>query len=284
MTLPAPVTAEEVERGFNNRVAVPDHLEWFARWAQRSREAVAALSPRLDLRYGSNPKETLDLFVPQGSVRGVLVFIHGGYWRSLDKADHGFVAPAFVAQGIAVANLNYDLCPQVSIATIVEETRRAVAFLAREAPRLGIPAAPLVVSGHSAGGHLAAMLLSTPAQAFGLERHPLTGAVSLSGIHDLAPLLLFSYNADLRLTEADVRPLSPVHLAPAGPAPIVAAVGGNETDEFLRQTDLLWDAWPTQRLPGMAGPLRIAGRHHFDVVFDYADPDSLLTRATLGLF
>ena len=235
------------------------------------------------MRYGPGPKETLDLYLPAGRPRGLFVFIHGGYWRSLDKADHGFVAPPLVAEGLAVANLNYDLCPQVTVAAIVAEMRRAVAYLVREAPRLGIPAAPLVVSGHSAGGHLAAMLLATPAAAFGVDEHPLTGAVSLSGVHDLAPMVLFSANVDLRLTPEDARAVSPLHLPPATTAPILLAVGANETSEFIRQTDLLWDAWPANRPPGMAAPLHVPARHHFDVVMDYADPASALTRATLAL-
>jgi arylformamidase len=110
------------------------------------------------------------------------------------------------------------------------------------------------------------------------------GAVSLSGVHDLEPLLLSSYNADLRLDAAGACALSPVHLQPQSPGPLLLAVGARETSEFLRQTDLLWDAWPAARPPGAQGPLRLPGRHHFDVVFDYADPGSALTRATLDLF
>ena len=280
----APYTPASVERGYNNRAAVPDYQAWFDHWAARSREAERALAPRLDVRYGRGPKETLDLYLPAGRPRGTLLFIHGGYWRSLDKAEHGFVAPAFVAQGIAVANVNYDLCPAVAIADIVEEIRRAVAFLQREGARLGAPSTPLVVAGHSAGGHLAAMLHATPAAALGGGAHPVRGALSLSGVHDLEPLPLSSMNADLRLDAASARAASPVHLAPQTGAPLVLAVGANETSEFLRQTDLLWDAWPQARPPGMERPLRVAQRHHFNVVSDYEDADSALTRATLGLF
>ncbi len=277
-------TAELVERGYNNRAAVPDHPQWFAKWAQLSAQAKSALAPELDLRYGPNPKETLDLFVPPGRSRGTFVFIHGGYWRALDKVDHLFVATPFVAQGYAVAVINYDLCPDVGIATIVDECRRAVAWLVREGERHGANPAPMVVGGHSAGGHLAAMLVATPAEAFGATRHPLAGAVSLSGVHDLRPLTLFSGNADLELDEAEAARLSPILHRPATGVPIVVAVGGDETSEFIRQSDLLWDAWPANRPAGESGPLVIADRHHFSVVVDYADPGSALTRATLALF
>ena len=278
------LTIEQVERGYNNRAAVPEYPQWFERWAERSTEALRALAPRSDVRYGPNPKETLDLFVPAGRTRGLFVFIHGGWWRSLDKADHAFVAPTFVAQGIAVANLNYDLCPDMPIAGIVEEVQRAIAFLARDGSRIGVAAMPMVVAGHSAGGHLTAMLHATSPAALGLERHPVAGAVSLSGVHDLAPLVHYSLNSDFRLDSSLARELSPVHRAPQSRAPILAAVGADETSEFLRQTDLLWEAWPGNRPRGATAPLRIPGRHHYSVVMDYADPTSALTEATLALF
>jgi arylformamidase len=278
------LTAEEVERGYNNRAAVPDHLQWFERWAKASAEARAKYAPKLDLRYGPGPKETLDLFLPAGRPRGTLMFVHGGYWRALDKSDSSFVAGPFVEQGIAVAVQNYDLCPQVTIAHIVEETRRCVAWLAREGAKHGADPSNLVVSGHSAGGHLAAMMLATPAPGFGLERPPVAGAVSLSGVHDLAPMVQFSFNADFRLDAAEAARLSPALLPVASRAPILAAVGADETVEFLRQAQLLWDAWPANRPSVDGGPLAIPGRHHFSVVFDYADAQSRLTTRTLALF
>jgi arylformamidase len=283
MTKPA-YTPELVERGYNNRAAVPEFATWFERWAQRSAEAYAALRPQRDIRYGPGPKETLDLFLPDGRPRGLLVFIHGGWWRALDKSDHGFVAGPFARQGIAVANVNYDLCPDVPVGDIVREMQRAVAFVVREGERLGVPTAPLVVAGHSAGGHLTAMLHATPAATFGLEQHPVTGAVSLSGIHDLEPLLLYSLNSDFRFDLAEAQRLSPALHKPQTTAPILAAVGADETSEFVRQTDLLWDAWPANRPPGVKQPLHVPARHHYSVVFDYADADSALTRATLALF
>jgi len=140
------------------------------------------------------------------------------------------------------------------------------------------------VSGHSAGGHLAAMMLTTDWREMGLERDPIAGAVSVSGVHDLAPMLLFSYNTDIKLDATEARRLSPVHLEPRSQAPLLIATGANETSEFLRQAQLMWDAWPANHPPGTTGPLYIAGRDHFSVVADYADPASELTRATLALF
>ena len=279
----APTSAADIERGYNNRAAVPEHPAWFARFAAASDEAVAALAPRRDVRFGRGPKETLDLFLPAGTPRGTLAFIHGGYWRSLDKAEHAFVAPAFVAQGLAVANINYDLCPTVTIADIVGQATRAIALLARDKARLGL-AGPLVVAGHSAGGHLAAMAIATPADAFGTDAHPVRAAVSLSGVHDLTPLVLSSMNADLRLDLDAARAMSPALLRPATPAPVAIVVGADETGEFLRQSALLFDAWASNRPAGLSAPVQVPNRHHFNVVMDYLDADSALTRTTLALF
>ena len=277
-------TPEFVERGYNNRAAVPDHPLWLARFTASSAETRTALSPKLDLRYGLGPKETLDLFLPQGHARGTFAFLHGGYWRMLDKSDFSFVAAPFVARGFAVAVVNYDLCPEVSMATIVEESRRAIAWLAREGAAHGASPDRIVVGGHSAGGHLAAMLFMTDWVALGIMRDPIAGAVSLSGVHDLAPMVQFSFNADFKLDAAEAARLSPVLMTPRSRVPLVLAVGADETSEFIRQTRILWDAWPANRPPGARAPLIIRGRHHFSVVVDYAEAESELTQATLALF
>src|SRR5207253_2152006 len=122
------LTAEFVERQYNLRAAFPDHLAWFERWAADSEKARSRLDNVLDVRYGRGPKQTLDLF-PAANPRGLLLFLHGGYWRALDKADHSFIAPEFVARGIGVAVVNYDLCPDVGIARIVDECREGVVWL-----------------------------------------------------------------------------------------------------------------------------------------------------------
>jgi arylformamidase len=277
-------TPEFVERGYNNRAAVPEHPEWLAKFTDESRKVVAALAPKLDLRYGSGPKETLDLFLPAGPPRGTFVFLHGGYWRALDKADFAFVASPLIAQGIAVAIVNYDLCPDVSIETIVDECRRALLWLVQEGPKEGVATDRIVVGGHSAGGHLVAMLFATDWRRYGLPGAPFVAGVTLSGVHDLAPLTLSTMNVDLRLDAGEARRLSPVHDEANTDAPILVACGGEETSEFLRQSQLIFDAWPRNRPPGMKSPLIIPGRHHFSVVFDHADPLSELTRATLALF
>lgn len=277
------LSADEVERGYNNRAAVPDHQRWLDEWVERSQRAKETLRPAIDIRYGAGPKETLDLYVPATPARGTLMYIHGGWWRSLDKADYAFVAPAFVAAGFAVAMVNYDLCPDATIANAVDECRRALSWLAREGANHAAPM-PIVVGGHSAGGHLTAMMYTADWRTYGFEKVPFAGGVSLSGVHDLTPLVKFSHNVDFRLDDAEARRMSPAAARSLTDAPNVLAVGAEETPEFVRQTDLLWDAWPRNRPSGMTKPMHIPARHHYSVVLDYVDPASALTQATLALF
>src|SRR5262249_54118858 len=148
----AALTAELAERGYNNRAAVPDHADYFARWPKDSALARGTLRATLDVRFGSRPKETLDLFHGTGR-RGLLVFIHGGYWRAFDKSDFSFLARPFVADGLDVAIVNYDLCPAVDIGTIIDECRNALAWLVANGAAHGVAADNIVVTGNSAGGH-----------------------------------------------------------------------------------------------------------------------------------
>lgn len=279
----ASMTRAGAERGYDNRGAVADHDRWLAEFAERSKRAIRELNPAIDLRFGAGDNETLDLFVPAQPARGTLMFIHGGYWRSMDKSEHAFVAPAFVAAGYAVAVINYDLCPGVSIAKIVEQCRHAVRWLERYGAQHGAPA-PLVVAGHSAGGHLAAMMFATDWRPFGIARTPFSGVLTLSGLHDLAPLTLTSINVDLGLDADEARRMSPINYAPVADAPLAIAAGADETSEYLRQARLLHDAWAASRGDRIGAPIFIPGRHHFSVVLDLGDPESALARATLGLF
>jgi arylformamidase len=275
--------ADFVEREYNLRAAFPDHPQWFERWARESEVARSELGGKLDVRYGSGPKQTMDLF-PAHEARGALLFIHGGYWRALDKRDHSFVAPPFVSRGIGVAVANYDLCPDVGIAHIVEEMREAVAWLRREGAGHGLPCERMIVGGHSAGGHLVAMLIATDWQARGLPSTPIAGAVAVSGVFDLEPLVQVSFNVDLKLDRTRAHAVSPIHFSPRVRAPLLLAAGEDETSEFIRQSWMLWERWPECHPPGRHGPLFVPGRHHFSVISELGDPRSSLVRETLALF
>jgi arylformamidase len=270
------LSAEAAERGYNNRAAFPDYPQWFERWAAESEEVRKRCDARLDLRYGAAPRQTLDIFAAPRP-RGSLLFIHGGYWRALDKSQHSFVAGPLIEQGISVAVMNYDLCPAVGIPDIVEECRQAVAWLSRHGAEHGMPTERLVVAGHSAGGHLVAMLFATAWARYGLSPHVLLAGVAISGVFDLEPLVQVSFNADLRLDAATARAMSPVHASPALAAPLLLVAGARETSEFVRQTRLLWDAWPQCRPGGAGEPLLLPEKHHFSVLSELGDRASELS-------
>jgi arylformamidase len=272
-----------VEREYNARAAIPEHPQIFRRWAEQGAATRAKLDGRLNLAYGPGPSETLDLFVAANS-RALLVFIHGGYWRSLDKSDFSWLAPPYLDAGISVALLNYALCPDVRIGAIVDQCRRALVWLAGHACEFGVGAEHLVLAGHSAGGHLTAMMYLTDWSALDGPADLIKASVSISGLFDLEPLQQFSGNADFRLDAAQIERLSPVRFAPRRGAPLLLAVGGDESSEFKRQSQLLFDAWPQTRPQGMRAPLAISGAHHLSVVERFADPRSELFRATQTLF
>jgi arylformamidase len=275
-------SADFIERGYNNRAAFPDHPQWFARWAAESEAVRRRLGGHLDLRYGSSPRQTLDVFAA-AKPRAALLFIHGGYWRALDKALHSFVAGPLVDRGVSVAVMNYDLCPAVSVPHIVEECRDAVVWLAGHGAAYGMPLDRLVVAGHSAGGHLVAMLFATDWHRYGLSPDLIVGGAAISGVFDLEPLVQVSFNTDLRLDATTARAMSPVHMMPKSAAPLLLAAGAQETSEFIRQTQILWDGWPTNRPPKVAGPMLIPERNHFSVLSELEDPESDLFRGIATL-
>jgi arylformamidase len=212
----------------------------------------------------------------------VLVFIHGGYWRSLDKSDFSFVAPAFTAAGALVAVPNYALCPAVSIEQITWQLVHALQWLWRHAADHGGDPQRIVAVGHSAGGHLAAMLLSCRWKQVDEALPPqlVGGALSISGLFDLEPLRHAPYlQGDLRLSPQSVARLSPAFF-PRPKGKLYAAVGAAESDEFLRQNQLIRDVWGPTAVPVCE---TVPGRNHFDVLESLVDPAERLHDLALGL-
>src|SRR5688500_3219976 len=201
--MPPTPTAEFVEREYNNRALVPDHPAYFERWTRDSQFVRDTLECRLDLPYGEDPRHRIDLF-PAGKARGTLVFIHGGYWRTLDKSMFSWLAASYVAAGFNVAMPNYRLCPAVRIEDIVSDIVGATHWLFEAGPRHGISMDRVVVSGHSAGGHLVAALFAAPREHLRFDTAAIVGGVPLSGLFDFAPLRLFSFNQDFQLDAAAV--------------------------------------------------------------------------------
>ncbi|MEW6689148.1 MAG: alpha/beta hydrolase [Pseudomonadota bacterium] len=262
-------------REYNNRELVPGHPAFFERWARDSARARASMTCYLERRYGDAPGETLDLFPARKGDGTCLMFIHGGYWRALDKRDFSFLAPAWVDAGVSLAVVNYDLCPAVPVEEIVRQMLRASRWLRLHAGEYGMDEDRLYVGGHSAGGHLAAMLMAALWPVFDarLPKNLFKGALAVSGLYDLRPLVAVEWlNGDLRLDEAAALRLSPAYLPPATRAPLVTCVGGDESSEFRRQNALLGERWGGV----LAGDIAMPGCNHFSVIDGLADPRSAL--------
>ena len=252
------------ESQYNNRAAVPDHPAVMARW-KADGEAARAARPPVELAYGDRPREVMD-FWEAAPDAPIVVFIHGGYWQALDKGWFSWIAPSLLVHGINVAIPSYDLCPDVSLSRIVHQMR-AVADLLKA--RSG--ARPFVF-GHSAGGHLAACLLSEGRAS---------GAMALSGVFDLESLIPTSQNAALGLDAMTARALSPIHWPPPnGGAPggtaLDCVVGGAETAEFIRQSRAMADLWGAKGATTRFEALD--GLNHFTVLDPLGDADSDLVR------
>ncbi|HEV2957474.1 MAG TPA: alpha/beta hydrolase [Xanthobacteraceae bacterium] len=272
----------DYEAEYNIRARVPEHPQIFAAWvgaaAAYREEAAAARRAELGIRYGASARQTIDLFLPAaGDAAPLALFIHGGYWRSLDPSSFSHLARGLNEHGVAVAVAGYDLCPQVRIAEIVDQMRHACLYLWRRFGRR------MLVFGHSAGGHLAACMLATDWKAVApdISADLVPAAYSISGLFDLAPLIGVTMNADLRLDAEEARRVSPLFWpAPAG-RPFDAVVGALESSEFLRQSRVIAEAW------GGAGVATryeaVPQTNHFTVLDALADAQNAMVSRLAAL-
>lgn len=274
---------------YNNRARIPEHPQIFERWARASARVREGMTTVLDVAYGDGPNETLDVFPAAQRGSPVLVFIHGGWWRSLDKSEHSFLAASLVGSGAMVVVPNYALCPgteaqPVSIETIALQMVRALAWVYRNAARYGGRPGRIVVAGHSAGAHLAAMLLCCDWHevAGDLPARVVHSALAISGVYDLEPIRQTPFlQADLRLTPEAVAKLSPAYFRkPDANGRLFSAVGEQESEEFLRQNQLLQQAWGTGTVPVCE---TIPNTNHLTVLHDLADPAGRLHHLALEL-
>ena len=278
------MAAIDYEKEYDNRGRVTEHPEIFARWqreAQAYREA--SRDAELGLSYGPSPRQTIDLFAAKNRSLGddamtpLAMFIHGGWWRSLEPAMFPHLAAGPNARGVTVAVAGYDLCPNVSIATIIEQMRSACLFLWRKHRKR------IFVYGHSAGGHLAACLVAQDWKAVASDAPAdlVPAACSISGVFDLEPLTQVSQNQDLRLDQAEARRVSPLHWKIPTGRRFDAVVGGDESSEFLRQSRTIADGW---RACGVETRYEeIAGANHFTVIDPLSDPASAMSRRVAAL-
>lgn len=264
MTHP-PYTWPDPDRDYTNGAFIPGASDYPPRWAEKAAAFREGLGPRaeLDLAYGPGPRQTLDLFLPTTPSKGLLVFVHGGYWHLFSKSHWSHLAAGPLARGYAVAMPGYTLAPAARIAEMTAEIARACRFLATRVPGV------MVVTGHSAGGHLAARMACADLAV------PTSRVVPISPLTELGPLLATGMNATLRLDAEEVARESPARLAPREGVAAHVWVGGAERPAFLWQARTLAEEWGC---PWTVDP----GRHHFDVIEGMEDPASPLTKALVG--
>ena len=274
--------AIDYEVEYNNRARVPEHPQIFERWAREAAayrdEASKEGRAELGLKYGPSPRQTIDLFKPKGGGKGPLaLFIHGGYWRSLEPSSFSQTARGMNAHGVTVAVSGYDLAPQVSIGQIIEQTQGACLHLWKKLNQR------IMVSGHSAGGHLAACMMATDWKKLDASAPAdlVTTGYAISGLYDLEVLTHLAGNADFKLDAAEARRISPLYW-PVGPGRVLdAVVGGDESSEFLRHSREIADGW---RAKGVATRYEAIPRmNHFTICDPMTDPDSAMTRRLVEL-
>jgi arylformamidase len=268
----------DYEAEYNNRALVPEHpaiIEGWARDAAAYRQEAAC---QQGIAYELGERTAYDLFLPEGKMpeRGAIaLFLHGGYWQALDRSFFSHMARGLNCHGLPVAVAGYSLCPQVRVGDIVEEIRRLAGHLWDRYRK------PVVAYGHSAGGQLTAALLATDWGNRGLPRGLVPAGLAVSGVFDLQPLIGTSLNTNLRLDRKEAIEVSPVALAAPAGTRLIAAVGGGESSEFIRQSRVIVDIWGRG---GVTSELDIRGKdNHFTVIAPLADPQSDLTQSLVAM-
>ncbi|TPM35920.1 alpha/beta hydrolase [Mesorhizobium sp. B2-3-5] len=266
------------DNAYANGANIAGSDRWPAAWAEPARAFRDAMSAqgraRFDIAYGDRPRNRFDLFLPEAVPKGLVVFIHGGYWLESDKSTWSHLAKGAVGSGFAVAMPSYTLCPDMRIAGIVGEIGAAIGKAA------AMVEGPLMLSGHSAGGHLASRMVTTTTPLAGDVARRVRHVVSISGLHDLRPLMRTGMNAALAIDEAEALAESPALLRPMDGARITCWAGGGERSEFLRQNALLANIWTG--LGATTSAVVEPDRHHYDIVDGLADPAHPLTRALIS--
>lgn len=262
----------ELDDAYANAAHIPGAADYPPKWERAAAALREGLLEQgladLDLSYGDSPRQRLDLFHPGGAPKGLLIFVHGGYWLRFDKSVWSHLAAGALAQGWAVAMPSYDLCPQVRIADITRQIAQAVTMAA------GMVAGPIVLAGHSAGGHLVARMLEPgllPDAVAARLRH----VMPISPVSDLRPLLRTSMNAEFQLDEDTAAAESPALTARPVPVPVTVWVGADERPVFLEQAQWLATAWGCAQVVDQ-------GRHHFDVIDALADAESEMVQRLLA--
>jgi arylformamidase len=281
MTIYKDYDQQALDSQYNNRARVPEFEQIIQQWERDSEALRQRVQFQADLSYGPHPRELVDIFPASRPGAPVHAFIHGGYWRSLEKRLFHFIADSFIGHDITYVALNYPLTPEVTMDQIVASCRQAMLWLYQNiAPYNGDPN-KIYISGHSAGGHLVAMLMATdwPALAAGLPPDLIKGGCAISGLFNLIPIQLSYVNEDVRLDEAMARRNSPQFLPPTCRSPLIVAVGGAESEEYLAQSHDFASTWSQQGVP--ISEIIVPGANHFSILDHLADNASL-NRAILA--
>lgn len=270
-------TREELEFHFNPQASVSDHAQWSEKRNAASLKNRSALKSFLDVPYGTSPRQKLDIFPAANPVAPVLVYFHGGYWRSGGKEQNCHIAELFVNAGATVVIAGYDLAPNVTVTEIVLQARNAIVWVYKNISRYGGDPAKLHIAGISAGGHLVAMALAHDWKKDGLPRDIIKGAAAITGVYDLDAVLHISVNQEIRLTPSSARENSPLLQPPLAAAPLIVAVGGAEPEGWRRQSQ---EFFQLCRERGVACEyLEVPGAHHFSLGLHLDDRESPLARA-----
>lgn len=272
-----PNIIKDWDDAYANMPNIPGGEAYAERWAGAASAFRSAMTTAGRLHasqaYGEAPRNTYDLYLPEGEPAGLLVFVHGGYWMRFDPDYFSNLAAGPLARSWAVAMPRYSLCPDVRVSDITGEVAQAIAAAA------GRVAGPIVLTGHSAGGHLVTRMIShtTPLPTTVLAR--VVNTVSISGVHDLRPLLRLELNGTLHLDAAEAAAESPALLEPAILKKLICWVGAGERSEFIRQNSLLANVWRGLGAPTIC--VEEPDRHHFSVVEGLEDPESPLVHALI---
>jgi arylformamidase len=275
------ISDQDLSRQMMPRIAVPDHERWLADDLALSDGLKQRVSVLRDQRYGDGPRQVADLFPASRPGAPIILFFHGGFWRALSKDHVGFLAGPLVKAGAAAVLPGYDLCPTVSLKTVVTEAKQALLWTRQQAARLNGDPDRIYVAGNSAGAHLGAMMLAEDWTRHGLARSPIAGAILVTGIYDLRAILRIQVNEDVRLSPGDVPALSPQFLPLHCRVPTIVAAGGAEPPLWIEQSRRF--AAKLTAAGAAARLMEIPGLHHFSITQSLSDSTAPLTRAILDL-
>jgi arylformamidase len=274
---------ETLEREYSPSSCIDDIMIFINQYIDESKKAHEVLKDQMikDVKYGPEERSHMDVFVPKGDGPfPVHVFIHGGYWQELSKNESAFSAPNFIDHDIIFIALDYTLAPDATMFEIVEQTRHGIISILKIALKFKGDPSNITISGSSAGGHLVAEVLSTDWNTYGFDKCPIKGALTISGVFDLEPIVDTYVNEPLKMTKEDAFLISPLHHIPDDCCPIVFTVGENETSEFHRQTNEYMKACNKKGIP--TSYVEMPDCNHFDIVMNLNKKDGSLFQAVLS--